>query len=222
MRIIKPTISLFTEDFELMKAKLSADEMIAILSGISDLCMFGETEYRPENSKQAYFWQKLKTKFNYDLSAYRASIENGKKGGAPKGNTNAQKQPRNNPETTQKQPSCHLSPVNYTPYSCHLVGSSAGSPAQTPTKTVTNKKFTPPTVEEVAAYCHGRNNGVDAEKFVDFYQAKGWFVGKNKMKDWRAAVRTWEREGASAAGGRKAQERAPWCGMTNEELEARF
>lgn len=53
-------------------------------------------------------------------------------------------------------------------------------------------RFLPPTVEEVREYCKERNNNVDAERFVDFYSAKGWMVGKNKMKDWRACVRTWE------------------------------
>lgn len=54
-------------------------------------------------------------------------------------------------------------------------------------------RFIPPTVEEVVAYCKERNNRVDASRFVDFYTAKGWMVGKNKMKDWKSAVRTWER-----------------------------
>ncbi len=55
------------------------------------------------------------------------------------------------------------------------------------------KRFKPPTIEEVKAYCKERNNHVDAQRFVDFYEAKGWMLGKNKMKDWKAAVRTWER-----------------------------
>lgn len=55
------------------------------------------------------------------------------------------------------------------------------------------KRFTPPTVEEVEAYCFERNNKVDAERFVDFYASNGWRVGKNPMKDWKAAVRTWEK-----------------------------
>ena len=53
--------------------------------------------------------------------------------------------------------------------------------------------FIPPTLEEVRAYCQERNNGVDPQKWYDFYSAKGWMIGKNKMKDWKAAVRTWER-----------------------------
>lgn len=54
-------------------------------------------------------------------------------------------------------------------------------------------KFTPPTVEEVRAYCEERQNGIDAQEFVDHYSASGWMRGKTPIKDWRACVRTWER-----------------------------
>lgn len=54
------------------------------------------------------------------------------------------------------------------------------------------KRFVPPTLEEIKEYCRSRNNAVDSEKWFNFYQAKGWLIGKNKMKDWKAAVRTWE------------------------------
>ena len=52
-----------------------------------------------------------------------------------------------------------------------------------------------PTVAEVEAYCRERHNHVDPQKFVDYYIANGWRVGRNPMKDWKAAVRTWERNG---------------------------
>ena len=58
----------------------------------------------------------------------------------------------------------------------------------------TRKRFTPPTVDEVRAYCQNRQNGVDPQRFVDYYSSNGWMVGKNKMKDWKAAVRTWEQK----------------------------
>jgi len=66
-------------------------------------------------------------------------------------------------------------------------------------------RFIPPTVEEVADYCRERNNGIDAEQFVDFYSSKGWKVGNNKMQDWKAAVRTWERRRKQAGAGYKKQ-----------------
>ena len=56
-----------------------------------------------------------------------------------------------------------------------------------------SKAFVKPTVEEVAAYCKERNNGIDAEAFVAHYESNGWLVGKNPMKNWRMAVVTWEK-----------------------------
>ncbi len=60
-------------------------------------------------------------------------------------------------------------------------------------------RFTPPTVDEVDAYCQERGNKVDPARFVDFYASKGWLVGTSKMKDWQAAVRSWERSDAQQA-----------------------
>ena len=54
------------------------------------------------------------------------------------------------------------------------------------------KRFVPPSFDEVQAYCAERGNGIDAEAFIDFYTSKNWYVGKTKMTDWKAAVRTWE------------------------------
>ena len=53
--------------------------------------------------------------------------------------------------------------------------------------------FKKPTVEDVSAYCKERGNSVDPESFYDFYQSKGWRIGKEQMRDWKAAVRTWEK-----------------------------
>lgn len=82
---------------------------------------------------------------------------------------------------------------------------------KTKTKTKTEKKttdvvqknFVPPSVEEVRAYCLSRCNDVDPERFVDFYSAKGWMVGKNKMKDWKACVRTWEQRQKGESHGKR-------------------
>ena len=55
------------------------------------------------------------------------------------------------------------------------------------------KRFVPPSREEVQQYCIERNNNVDIDRFIDYYTSNGWKVGKNPMKDWKAAVRTWEK-----------------------------
>ena len=56
-------------------------------------------------------------------------------------------------------------------------------------------KFAPPTLEDVRNYCRERNNIVNPSRWFDFYSSKGWMVGRNKMRDWKAAVRTWENNG---------------------------
>lgn len=58
---------------------------------------------------------------------------------------------------------------------------------------INNNRFKKPTIEEIKNYCKERNNNIDAEQFIDYYNANGWKVGKNPMKDWKAAIRTWER-----------------------------
>ena len=59
-------------------------------------------------------------------------------------------------------------------------------------------RFIPPSVDDVREYCNERNNGIDPQAVVDWYTSNGWKVGKNPMKDWKAAVRTWERKGESS------------------------
>lgn len=70
---------------------------------------------------------------------------------------------------------------------------------ETEKKTVS--RFAPPSTNEVKEYCLERKNFVDAEKFIDHYTANGWKVGRNKMKDWKAAVRTWEKNSVAPTGG---------------------
>lgn len=76
-------------------------------------------------------------------------------------------------------------------------GEESRSGAQAPRTVI---RFKPPTVTEVREYVTERDSGVDPEAFVDFYQSKDWMVGKNRMKDWKAAVRTWERNGRGGNG----------------------
>lgn len=64
-------------------------------------------------------------------------------------------------------------------------------------ETKTKGKFQKPTIDEIKAYCEERHNEIDAQRFIDYYESNGWMVGRNKMKDWKAAVRTWERNTVS-------------------------
>lgn len=94
-------------------------------------------------------------------------------------------------------------------YSTDTVSIPYGYPMDTSdTDTVTDtvsinknrSKFIIPSVEEITAYCKERKNNINAEKFFDFYESKGWVVGKTKMKDWKACIRTWESKGKEDKG----------------------
>lgn len=74
------------------------------------------------------------------------------------------------------------------------------STGDAPTKAARTRAFRIPTLEEVQAYCAERGNTVNARRFIDYYTSNGWRVGKVPMKDWKAAVRNWERGGTSSPG----------------------
>lgn len=107
-----------------------------------------------------------------------------------------------NQRSTIGQPNGNQRSTQYRLVKDRLVESSIGdgNRAATPPRT----RFSPPSVDEVRAYCTERGNTVDAERFCDYYAANGWVQGKGKpIKDWRATVRTWERRGESKAESKK-------------------
>lgn len=83
------------------------------------------------------------------------------------------------------------------------------SPASAP-----KKKFVKPTVEEVAAYIRENYYSVDAQRFCDYYESNGWKVGKSQMKNWKAAVRTWQHNGYS---NNSSTRNSTGCGNNNPE-----
>lgn len=116
-------------------------------------------------------------------------------------------------EQNQKQ----LEYLRSIPVNSGQTGQFRSIPLETETETETEEKkdninviqkkptFIKPSLEEIEEYCRERNNQVDAQKFYDFYTSNGWKVGKNPMKDWRAAVRTWERSDIAPVGSKAKQ-----------------
>ena len=114
---------------------------------------------------------------------------NGSKGGAPRGNQNAskgEKQPKNNQKTTENNPmsneKCVMSNEN------EIRGTGDDTPVP-----LHNEKFKKPTVDEVRKYCEEKHINIDPGRFIDYYESNGWKVGKSTMKNWRAAIRNWNR-----------------------------
>jgi hypothetical protein len=83
-------------------------------------------------------------------------------------------------------------------------------------------RFSKPTVQEISRYCQERENGIDGQSFFDFYESKGWMVGSSPMKDWKAAVRTWESKGrrdAPERGFRTGRVNEAWAGRSSGRFE---
>ena len=188
-----PYFQFYAENYLAYSRVLTAEQIKDLMDYMSDLCLFGKSNVVLTEDAQ----MELVKAFSKGFSEYKASVNNGKKGGAPMGNQNAKKQPKNNPEHNPEYNPENNQPRTQNPeprtqnLEPNIHTSSRCSDVCVPPP---EKKFKKPTVDEVEAYCRERQNNVDAGKFWDFYEAKGWKVGKSPMKDWRSAVRTWERE----------------------------
>ena len=141
----------------------------------------------------------IRNQFRKDEEKYSRTVANrsaaGKLGGRPKANASAEKQKKQMlfEESSTKQTEAKKA---------DNVNVNDNVLKENTLKGVKEKRFAPPTPENVRGYCRemGYTN-VDAERFVDFYASKDWMVGKNRMKDWKAAVRNWARQDHSSAAG---------------------
>lgn len=82
---------------------------------------------------------------------------------------------------------------------------------------IKRKNFIKPTLEEVKTYCKERKNSVDVERFIDYYEANGWKVGRNPMKDWKASIRTWERNDGNFSNKSKEEKLPNWFNKENSK-----
>ena len=143
----------------------------------------------------------IRNQFRKDEEKYSRTVANrsaaGKLGGRPKANVSAEKQKKQMlfEESSTKQTEAKKA---------DNVNVNDNVLKENTLKGVKEKRFAPPTPENVRGYCRemGYAN-VDAERFVDFYAAKDWMIGKNRMKDWKAAVRNWARQDHSSAAGKQ-------------------
>ena len=145
----------------------------------------------PEDPAIAFVFEIIKQKLEEDNKRYEevcaARSEGGKKGGRPKANASDKKQMVSE---ESKKSKCFSEKAkkadNDNEYDNDLKENTIDG--------VKEKRFAPPTLENVSEYCRemGYTN-VDAVCFIDFYTSNGWMVGKNRMKDWKAAVRNWDR-----------------------------
>lgn len=128
----------------------------------------------------------IKTQLDADAEKYeevcRKRAEAGKMGGRPKKQTKAKKANGFSEKQTKAKKADNDNEYD------NDIKENISPKGDIQKKTI---RFSPPTVAEVQSYCQEKGYTVDADRFVSFYESKGWYVGKNKMKDWKAAVRGW-------------------------------
>ena len=141
------------------------------------MLMYAETGEEPElRGNERFLWNTAKKNIDNQRASYAARCEINARIATNRYQTS--------PESTKKHETCQDKDKDKEYKEILPIGSTKKAATA----------FHPPTVDEVKAYCLERKNRVDPVRFVDYYTANGWKVGKNPMKDWRAAVRTWERE----------------------------
>ena len=141
---------------------------------------------------ERFVWPIAKQNIDRAQAELEKRAENGRKGGRPKKATESEgKQPKAK-ESKKKQTKDNKDKDKEN----NIIPLSPNGDIPPKGERPPVKRFIKPTAEEVRAYCAERGNRVDAQAFVDFYAAKGWKVGNAPMKDWKAAVRTWEKRDA--------------------------
>lgn len=169
---------------------LPDEERLAIYDAILDFG-FGNDPAPLPPLLNGYF-SLIKPTLERSIRFERKQRANGEKGGRPSEPKNnlaeTQNKPRNNPDETQSDFGENLD-IDVDVDVANEIDIDIEKHADKPRRAA---RFTPPSFEEVQRYCAERRNGVDPQRFVDYYTSNGWKVGRNQMKDWKAAVRTWE------------------------------
>lgn len=176
----------FYEAIEKSEDVFTNDDCLALYRAIFQYAFYGEVPTFTGAKKMA--WKLIEP----NLAADRQRFLNGLNGGAPKGNANAKKQPRNNRETTD--------PIKEREIEDREKENEEEIIEKSDKKKSSSKKFIKPTLDEIKAYIEEKSLEVDAERFLDYYESIGWKVGRNSMKDWKATLRNWNRKDNNGTG----------------------
>lgn len=147
---------------------------------------FATGQILPLGQLELVVFSAIKVDIDETNSEYQRDVENGRKGGRPK---------KEKPSVREGTP-----PHPRAPQAEAEAEAESESEAEAEgdiikaDKPPARSNFFPPTVEEVKQYCREKGYSLEAERFADYYESNGWMVGKNKMKDWKAAVRNWNRK----------------------------
>lgn len=180
---MKPGMLLYREELGmlLMMTAEDAGEAIRLLARR----FLRDIEPQTDNERIADFLASALPKLDKDMAEYEKKVSAGQAGGKQSA-SKRQAQSKHTASTDEAEPK-QITSISQR-------NKEQGTKEQgTKNKEPVVVAFRPPTLEEIQAYCDERENGISAEHFYDYYSSNGWQVGRTKMKDWKAAVRTWER-----------------------------
>lgn len=184
-------LKVYTDFAEAMEALTDAERGRLFMS----MLQYASTgEAGTLSGAERFVWPIAKQNIDRAQAELEKRAENGRKGGRPKkANESGEKQPKAK-ESKKKQTKDNKDKDK--DKENNIIPLSPNGDCPPKGDRPPEKRFVKPTADEVRAYCAERGNCVDAQAFVDFYEAKGWKVGSSPMKDWKAAVRTWEKRDA--------------------------
>lgn len=192
-----------------LKAIKNSNVKAVILEALIDYGICGEipdfSDIDPLGTIDALFIP-MQQEIDKAKARYFARVENGKKGGAPKGNRNAAKSTENNlnqPRITKDNQEQPKSTENNLDIDIDKDIYKENTPLTGVKESTKRTAFVPPSLDEISAYISEKGYSVDAERFFNFYESKGWMVGKTKMKKWKNAVANWEKDEKEKSSGKK-------------------
>lgn len=197
------SFTIYNEMFRLIDTMQPREKRDEFLGKLMDFYFKDKKPNFNPNSYEEIVWLNL----SKPIISYKSKVINGSKGGRPK-KTETKTENESKKESKSESESETTSDV-YVYVNNNVLESNKGVIGGK------EKTFKKPTVEEIKDYCLKRKNKINAEQFYDFYESKGWKVGNQKMKDWKACVRTWE---AREKKDKPKEEKLPeWFGKENIE-----
>ncbi len=174
----RPGVMLYF-DFRPGLKRLPPEQRCVVYEAILDYAEFGEIPCFDDPASEM-FWEMVRPRLDADAEAYMQKVEKRRNAAnsrwkAPESKT--MQMDANAQDALEKKKKRNTTEIE------KEIVIKADKPPQT--------RFSPPSVDEVKAYCQEKGYRIDPEHFVDFYQSNGWRVGKNPMRDWKAAVRNW-------------------------------
>ena len=213
----KPGVLLYWDTLDTLE-KARGENLRLLLRAIRNFAQYGEVPDFSDNEALDMAWPGIQSKLEYDDE----SFERKRTQRVNAANKRWEKErAKANSEYERIQPNAD---------GCERIRNMPNTDTNTDTNTNTEDiadkpqrtRFLAPTVEEVQEYCKERNNSVDPQRFIDYYTANGWMVGKNKMRDWKAAVRTWENNSNSnnrtGANHGRDQELNEWSNILGDKV----